>query len=194
MIPCCARASACARPLFVHIGGSLPLILWWLVLVPRCARTAFAHAGVPRAVSWLQVFAPLGMDYGAVCERIKGNGEPGVAWLDNMRAYGRMGDPADFKDWRAMGASSRARARPVCTSRSCVRSRGACVLCVRAVPGCSGGWIGPWLPSCAGGFYSCSSLVLGACACPGPCCCEPGWCDAPMGFARDDAMCAAIAV
>jgi len=31
------------------------------------------------------VFAKLGMDYGAICERVRKNGEPGFAWLDNMR-------------------------------------------------------------------------------------------------------------
>ena len=39
------------------------------------------------------VFAELGMDYGPVVDRIVNNGEPGFAWLDNMRNYGRMMDP-----------------------------------------------------------------------------------------------------
>jgi len=51
------------------------------------------------------IYAQLGMDYRAVCERVERNGEPGFAWLDNMRRYGRMGDPADDKDSRAMGGN-----------------------------------------------------------------------------------------
>ncbi|HEY9702584.1 MAG TPA: hypothetical protein V6C58_09070, partial [Allocoleopsis sp.] len=34
------------------------------------------------------IFAELGMNYKDIAERIKINGEPGLAWLDNMRAYG----------------------------------------------------------------------------------------------------------
>jgi ribonucleoside-triphosphate reductase len=51
------------------------------------------------------VFARLGMDYGPVCERVAANGEPGFAWLDNMRAYGRMGGVADHRDARASGGN-----------------------------------------------------------------------------------------
>ena len=40
------------------------------------------------------------MDYEPICERIRINGEPGFAWLDNMRAYGRMNGIKDHKDWR----------------------------------------------------------------------------------------------
>lgn len=38
------------------------------------------------------VFCEAGMNYGAVCERVVLNGEPGFAWLENAKAYGRMGD------------------------------------------------------------------------------------------------------
>ena len=51
------------------------------------------------------VFAQLGMDYSRICERIAKNGEPGVAWLDNMRAYSRMVDPADHVDRLAGGGN-----------------------------------------------------------------------------------------
>jgi ribonucleotide reductase alpha subunit len=51
------------------------------------------------------IFAELGMDYGPSAERVALNGEPGYAWLDNMRAYGRMGDAPDFKDKRVAGAN-----------------------------------------------------------------------------------------
>lgn len=51
------------------------------------------------------IFAELGMDYGPTAERVALNGEPGYAWLDNMRAYGRMGDAPNHKDKRVMGAN-----------------------------------------------------------------------------------------
>jgi len=51
------------------------------------------------------VFASVGMDYENVCERVQRNGEPGFAWLENMRAYGRMGSPPDWRDARAMGGN-----------------------------------------------------------------------------------------
>ena len=44
-----------------------------------------------------QIFANLGMNYAPACERIVDNGEPGFAWLDNMRQYSRMGEGADNK-------------------------------------------------------------------------------------------------
>jgi ribonucleotide reductase alpha subunit len=51
------------------------------------------------------VFATVGMDYTEIAKRIAVNGEPGVAWLHNMQAYSRMGDPADWKDRRAKGGN-----------------------------------------------------------------------------------------
>jgi len=51
------------------------------------------------------VFAELGMDYTEVAKRITDNGEPGFAWLDNMRHYSRMKNGGDDKDHRAMGGN-----------------------------------------------------------------------------------------
>jgi len=51
------------------------------------------------------ILAELGMDYGEIAERIRINGEPGLAWLDNMREYSRMKDPVDNKDHKAMGGN-----------------------------------------------------------------------------------------
>lgn len=51
------------------------------------------------------IFAELGMDYGPTAQRVALNGEPGYAWLENMRAYGRMGDAPDHKDKRVAGAN-----------------------------------------------------------------------------------------
>lgn len=41
------------------------------------------------------------MDYNNAADRIAMNGEPGFAWLDNMRKFGRIGDPPNYKDSRA---------------------------------------------------------------------------------------------
>jgi adenosylcobalamin-dependent ribonucleoside-triphosphate reductase len=51
------------------------------------------------------IFAELGMDYTDVCKRIVDNGEPGFAWLDNMRHYSRMKNGGDDKDHRAAGGN-----------------------------------------------------------------------------------------
>ncbi len=51
------------------------------------------------------IFARLGMDYTKSCQNVRYNGEPGFCWLDNMRAYGRMCDPPNFKDHRAAGGN-----------------------------------------------------------------------------------------
>tara|TARA_B110001454_G_scaffold102206_1_gene96482 strand:- start:5222 stop:6775 length:1554 start_codon:yes stop_codon:yes gene_type:complete len=51
------------------------------------------------------VFAELGMDYNEVCKRITDNGEPGLAWLENMRSYSRMKNGKDNKDHRVSGGN-----------------------------------------------------------------------------------------
>jgi adenosylcobalamin-dependent ribonucleoside-triphosphate reductase len=51
------------------------------------------------------VFAELGMDYTDIAKRIVDNGEPGFAWLENMRYYSRMKNGGDNKDHRAMGGN-----------------------------------------------------------------------------------------
>ncbi|MBT3262433.1 fused protease/ribonucleoside-triphosphate reductase [Candidatus Woesearchaeota archaeon] len=51
------------------------------------------------------VFAELGMDYSDIAERIRINGEPGLAWLDNMKEFGRMNGEKDHKDHRAGGGN-----------------------------------------------------------------------------------------
>ena len=51
------------------------------------------------------IFARLGMNYDQIAQRIAINGEPGLAWLDNMRAYGRMADPPNYKDKRVCGGN-----------------------------------------------------------------------------------------
>lgn len=51
------------------------------------------------------VFAELGMDYSKICDKIRINGEPGIAWLQNMRAYGRMASPPSYIDILAAGGN-----------------------------------------------------------------------------------------
>jgi ribonucleoside-triphosphate reductase (thioredoxin) len=51
------------------------------------------------------IFAELGMDYEDIATRIRDNGEPGLAWLDNMREFGRMGDPKNNKDRKVKGGN-----------------------------------------------------------------------------------------
>jgi len=45
----------------------------------------------------------VGDDLSAIVEGIALNGEPGVIWMDVTRKYGRLKDPLNNKDWRAMG-------------------------------------------------------------------------------------------
>jgi ribonucleoside-triphosphate reductase len=56
-------------------------------------------------VSNNSIFAEIGMDYSHVAEKIRLNGEPGLCWLDNMRAYGRMGDAPNYRDIKAAGGN-----------------------------------------------------------------------------------------
>lgn len=51
------------------------------------------------------VLAELGMNYRQIAECILKNGEPGLAWLENMQNYGRMADPPNYKDMRALGGN-----------------------------------------------------------------------------------------
>lgn len=51
------------------------------------------------------VFADLGMNYEPITDRIIKNGEPGFAWLENMRKYGRMNGNEDDRDRQAAGGN-----------------------------------------------------------------------------------------
>ena len=51
------------------------------------------------------IFAELGMDYTEVSKRIVDNGEPGLAWLENMQKYSRMKNGGDWKDHRVAGGN-----------------------------------------------------------------------------------------
>ncbi len=49
------------------------------------------------------VFAVKSLDYSFIADQISVNGEPGVFWLKNAKAYSRMGDKPDNKDKKAAG-------------------------------------------------------------------------------------------
>ncbi|MHA1373675.1 MAG: fused protease/ribonucleoside-triphosphate reductase [Promethearchaeota archaeon] len=51
------------------------------------------------------VFAVKGLDYSFISKQIEVNGEPGIFWLDNARAYSRMKDKPDYKDKKAAGVN-----------------------------------------------------------------------------------------
>lgn len=51
------------------------------------------------------IFCDLGMDYTESANRTKINGEPGFAWLENMRGYSRMNNGKDNRDHRVEGGN-----------------------------------------------------------------------------------------
>jgi len=51
------------------------------------------------------IFAFKGLDYSFIADQIAVNGEPGIFWLDNAKAYSRMGDKPDYKDKKAAGVN-----------------------------------------------------------------------------------------
>ena len=56
-------------------------------------------------VSNNSIFAKLGQDYSSITDNIIANGEPGLAWLDNMRQYSRMNGIVDNKDYKVSGGN-----------------------------------------------------------------------------------------
>lgn len=51
------------------------------------------------------ILADVGMDYTVPARSTGLNGEPGYAWLENMRRFGRMQDPPNNRDYRAKGGN-----------------------------------------------------------------------------------------
>jgi adenosylcobalamin-dependent ribonucleoside-triphosphate reductase len=51
------------------------------------------------------IFAVKGLDYSFIADQIKVNGEPGIFWLENARAYSRMRDKPDYKDKQVAGVN-----------------------------------------------------------------------------------------
>jgi adenosylcobalamin-dependent ribonucleoside-triphosphate reductase len=58
-----------------------------------------------RYISNNSILATSGMSYQEIAELTVKNGEPGYVWLDNARAYGRMKDPPNWLDQRAVGVN-----------------------------------------------------------------------------------------
>lgn len=66
------------------------------------------HAAAIDSHRWASnnsILAEIGQSYTRVAKRTAKNGEPGYFWLKNAQDYGRMGDPPNFKDARAMGTN-----------------------------------------------------------------------------------------
>jgi hypothetical protein len=73
-----------------------------------CALKDYTANPARAAWGWTSnnsVFASLGMDYRGLAERVHTAGEPGFAWLENMRRFGRMGDAPNNRDARAAGGN-----------------------------------------------------------------------------------------
>ena len=51
------------------------------------------------------IIAVKGLDYSFIADQIAVNGEPGILWLENAKAYSRMGDTPDHKDKKAAGVN-----------------------------------------------------------------------------------------
>lgn len=51
------------------------------------------------------IFATKGLDYSFIADQIAVNGEPGILWIENAKAYSRMGDKPDHKDKKAAGVN-----------------------------------------------------------------------------------------
>ncbi|NVM37580.1 MAG: fused protease/ribonucleoside-triphosphate reductase [Candidatus Lokiarchaeota archaeon] len=71
------------------------------VLCKQDEEALYSH----RWASNNSVFAVRGLDYSFIANQIGVNGEPGVFWLENAKAYSRMGDGPDFKDKKAAGVN-----------------------------------------------------------------------------------------
>ncbi|MFW9988768.1 MAG: ATP cone domain-containing protein [Candidatus Odinarchaeota archaeon] len=71
------------------------------VLCKQDEEALYSH----RWASNNSVFVIRGLDYSFIANQIAVNGEPGVFWLENAKAYSRMGDTPDFKDNKAAGVN-----------------------------------------------------------------------------------------
>lgn len=71
----------------------------WVANPERMGADGWGH------LSNNSVFAAVGGDYEYLVDRISESGEPGLNYLDLSRAYGRLIDPPNGKDYRAMGAN-----------------------------------------------------------------------------------------
>ena len=69
-------------------------------------RNFYDPTGKNSGWGWMSnnsVEVSVGQNLDKIIEGISLNGEPGVIWMDVTRKYGRLKDPINNKDWRAMG-------------------------------------------------------------------------------------------
>jgi len=69
-------------------------------------RNKYDPTGKDSGWGWMSnnsVEVNVGSNLTPIIERIADNGEPGVIWMDVTRQYGRLADPINNKDWRAVG-------------------------------------------------------------------------------------------
>jgi hypothetical protein len=71
------------------------------VLCKQDKEALYSH----RWASNNSVFGKKGMDYSFIADQIAVNGEPGIFWLENAKAYSRMKDKPDYKDKKAAGVN-----------------------------------------------------------------------------------------
>lgn len=69
-------------------------------------RNTYSEDPTQSGWGWMSnnsVSVRVGQDLSAVIDGIAHNGEPGVIWMDVSRAYGRLDDPRNDRDYRAQG-------------------------------------------------------------------------------------------
>lgn len=80
--------------------------LSWQITIDKLEKQIQEHPLMThRWASNNSIFAEVGMNYGKVSVATATNGEPGYNWLENARAYSRMIDPPDHKDYRVCGVN-----------------------------------------------------------------------------------------
>jgi adenosylcobalamin-dependent ribonucleoside-triphosphate reductase len=66
---------------------------------------SMAHRAAWGWASNNSVFVDNNSDFKSIARQTAKNGEPGFVFMDNIRAYSRMADPADYKDDKAKGTN-----------------------------------------------------------------------------------------
>ncbi|MHA1149759.1 MAG: ATP cone domain-containing protein [Promethearchaeota archaeon] len=98
MIGKCVVAGNVRRSAEISLGNPTDLDF---ILAKQDQEKLYSH----RWASNNSVFAKKGLNYSFIANQIAVNGEPGILWLENARAYSRMGDKPDYKDKKAAGVN-----------------------------------------------------------------------------------------